>query len=498
MKVLFVYPNLTRQITLQIGIASLSSVLKREGHICELFDITFIDRGNELQAFEEKIKIFRPDLIAISCRSLEWPFVKKMLSLVSKDIPTVLGGCHPTVSPLEVIENKEVDFVVIGEGELVLTELVDRLERNKDPTSIKNVWLKANGHIIKNEIRPYIEDLDTLPIPDWDLFNSRHFLESYLSKEKGYTVVGVFEMSRGCPYSCTYCINNYLQDIYRHKGRYHREKSIKRVLQEMKVFKNKYGLDYVFFVDETFLAKKKSTLEELKEAYIKEINVPFGYMSHPDQVTEERLNIVKQMNAHSAAIGIESGDEEFRKKILGRNMRQEVIIKAFNLTKKYNIKTHSFNMIGLPHEDREIIEKTIQLNRMVKPDSLQISIFYPFKGTKLYDICNNESLLRGEEENLTNYYQHSILNFPKEKKRALFKLSKLMPMYVRINKFLLFIPRILEKYDFLFNIWWKAYTWITTIKTKMLYFRYIMKRYGIAGITRKIITKLKRSIPLVV
>lgn len=139
------------------------------------------------------------------------------------------------------------------------------------------------------------------------------FYESHFNRKFTMKRVGAFETSRGCPYSCSYCVNAYLQELTRGKSRYHREKSVQRVIEELAFFTEKLQLEYVYLIDETFLLKM-TRLKEFIEAYMQRVRLPFSFMTHPQTVTDKKIELVAKAGADLALIGIECGDEEFRKK----------------------------------------------------------------------------------------------------------------------------------------------------------------------------------------
>ena len=154
MKTLLIYPNINEEPQVQVGIALISSVLKKN-HTVDMFDVTFMmDKKFDdiVLLFEKKISEFKPDLLLISCRSLEYPFAVKLLTYGNNNkIPVVMGGIHPTVCPDEVINSGLVDYLCVGEGEEAVLELVDKLEKKEDISQIKNIWYKHDDEVIHRD-----------------------------------------------------------------------------------------------------------------------------------------------------------------------------------------------------------------------------------------------------------------------------------------------------------------------------------------------------------
>jgi len=440
MKILFVYPNVTSQRSPQLGICMIASVARQLGHECNMFDLTCIQRGKEVSSFKSNIENIKPDLLAVSCRSNEWPMIEKLFQSVDVGkILKVFGGPHATVAPEETLEI--ADIVVIGEGENTFSELLKRIEDGEDISNIVGTWTKKDGRIIKNDMRDLILDLDNLPFPYWNIFDSIHYKKSYVMEHfKGAKVVGTFETTRGCPYGCTYCTNDYVRGLYKGKGKWRREKSPQRIIDEVKQFRDEYGLDGIYFIDEVVLTNLER-LKKFRDLYVSEIGVPFVFMERPENMTDEKVSIIKEAGAKMVSIGIESGDENIRRNLLNRHHSQETIINAFQTAKKYGLTTYAFTMIGFPDENRESIKNTYKLVKQAQPDKIQTTIFYPLGKTKLCEKTVSEGLFNLCTPMPRHYYDKSCLNFPKNKKKELLLWQYIIANYnSRLAEFLMKYP----------------------------------------------------------
>jgi anaerobic magnesium-protoporphyrin IX monomethyl ester cyclase len=407
-KVLLVYPNLQRVHTPQLGIASLSACIKRIGGQARLFDITGLEPGGEVAAFGRALDAFAPDLVAISVRSNEWPLTKELIAIAHRRvIRVVVGGPHATHAPDEAIEN--ADIVCLGEGEGAMMDLVRALATESDFTSIANLWCHAGDAIIKNPKRDLIANLDDVPFPDWQLFDDRHIYDAYLkSLVPGTQVVAAIEGSRGCPFTCTYCSNERLMRDYKGQGTWRREKSPERMVAELAAFRETFGrLDFVYWVDEIWMTKTQR-LAAFRDLYKAQIAVPFSIMERPECITEEKVAIMADAGLHTVAIGLESGDEELRTRLLDRRTDYETLVRAFRLPKRYGVRVHAFTMLGLPGQDEASMLETWRFMRRIKPTTAQFSIFYPLKGTKLYDQTIAMGLYDPTRD-MTDYYSGSPL-----------------------------------------------------------------------------------------
>lgn len=289
------------------------------------------------------------------------------------------------MDPENTISEKSIDAICVGEVEHALLELVTKMENGEDITKIENIWIKKSGNISKNPVRPLIQDLDSLPYPDRDLINRRYISNSTAN----------FITSRGCPYHCSYCINEYLQELYRGKGRFLRYRGIDNVIDEIKLVVKKYGIRDILFSDETFTSNKKRVIEFCK-IYKKEIDLPFLCQTRADTVTRDVFVALKQANCRGVAIGVETGNDFLRNNVLNRKLSREDILNAFKLAREVGQRTTSFNMVGVPYETEKTIWETINLNKEVQTDYSECSIFIPFKGTKLRELCEEKRWIKQE------------------------------------------------------------------------------------------------------
>ncbi len=416
MKVLFVYPNIvTSPKDMSTGVGILSAVLKKNGHKTALIDTTFGKSDKEIISIAEK---FGADLIAITTATNDFSYAVHIATMLKKEfnLPIVAGGFHPMIAPEEVISKECFDYVCIGEGEDALLELVKALEGKKSGNKIKNLWVKdkKTGKIFKNSIRPLVHDLDELPIPDREIFN----YAEYIKWNRG---IATFISTRGCPFQCTYCINHFLIKKYSGKGAYVRFRSIDNLFLEIKDVLEKYGehISGIEFYDDTFTLDKKR-VEEFCIRYPKEIGVAFDLNVRVNAVDLKTFKLLKKAGCRRVSIGIESGDEEIRNKVLKRNMSDEEIINTFVAAKDSGLQTYAFNMIGVPYETRESIEKTIRLNKICRPDYVGVSIFNAFRGTELYDLAKKQNLLK--EGYSKSYFYESNINHPNFSEKDLIKI----------------------------------------------------------------------------
>ena len=419
MKVLLVHHSIVPDGFVPMGLSILSAVLKKQGHIVEMFD-TFHYYHNEkikslsplfkkvkkynpkkdvFKAFENKLKTFKPGLVGFTATTNEMPMVKRLMKLTDSYI--ILGGAYPTTVPEKAIKIKEVNAICIGEGEEAISELIIFLENYIQPTHIKNLWIKDGKDIEKNPLRPLI-DINNLPYMDYDIVKKEMLIKPFEGKDY---ISGQIEMTRNCPYNCSYCIESYLHKLYKGLGTIYRRKNPKRMIEEMVFLKNKHNLEFIRFGDENFLGQPLDSLKEFAELY-KHVNLPFVAATRPETISKEKLEIIKTMPIKQISLGIEHGNEAFRKKVLNRSCLNESIIKAFQLLKEYNIKSGAYLMIGFPTETEALIREGFDLVLKTNPDIVAVYFFRPYEKTPLMDLCKKHNLLR---KGNANYLKDSIV-----------------------------------------------------------------------------------------
>ena len=398
-------------------------------------DLPPIERAAEsvFSALHSRIKLFAPDLIGFSSTSSEFPYLVTILEEIKKyGIPTIVGGTHATVAPLEVVAVDGIDMVLVGEGEEAILELVTAMGAGLKRTDIRNVYFYENGACVQNEVRPYIRNMDSLPFMDIDIFDKYHHMGAY---QGGLVTYARIEAGRGCPYKCTYCVNAMLHDdVYGHEKQHVRNKSPQRVIDELAFVSEKINCGVVRFVDETFTACSVEWLEEFVGLYTERINKGMIVATRPEYVSERKMEILRKAHEDiQVTMGIESGCEELRRDVLNRRMTNDSIVKAFHLCNELGFRTAAFNMIGLPGETRKEFLETIDLNVKAQVQVPMLSYFYPFKGCKLRDMCIEKGYL---EEGLheVDYSVSSVLDLPGFSHEEIEGLKRTFVMYVKMDE----------------------------------------------------------------
>jgi len=416
----------------------LSAFIKKRGHQSRLY--SFVSKGSAkiptkvYDEIKKEIESFRPDFVGFSGYEMSFPIIKKIGLFIKKEWPEIeiiVGGYYPTLVPEEVIGFPAVDIVCLGEGERPLLALLDARDKGEKTVHINNLWFKEGRQIIKNPIGPLIENLDELPFPDRELLD----YQAHLNLErKGQRNVKVMA-SRGCPYVCTYCCNKYFRSLYPNQHKYLRYRSPRSVVSEIKALGEKYQFERVGFHDDNFTLDI-GWLKSFAALYRKEIGLPFYCAARVESCTDEILDYLKEAGCYLLLVGVESGDEEYRRNVMQRLMSNQMILDVFRKARERGMLTWSFTMVGLPFENWRLIFKTLWLNWRCRPDFVMASIFYPLKGTELGDICYQKGWVNlKKREEVTSYAWESILNHP-----------LLSPTEIRLAKYLNSLTALRSKF----------------------------------------------------
>jgi radical SAM superfamily enzyme YgiQ (UPF0313 family) len=438
------------------GIMHLSSVLKAAGHQVEL----------AVASHHEPVAVareFQPDVAAYSVITGSQRYYLDLNLRVKAELPgvfSVFGGPHPTFFP-EMVEAQGVDGICQGEGEEAMVELVDALAGGGPEATrgVQNWSFPGNGdgrggEAISNPVRPYTEDLDTLPFPDRALVYERDPITAQ-SKIKHFLT------GRGCPYNCTYCFNHALSELYRGKGARFRQRSVDHVIEEVCWVRERYPLEFVVFVDDTFVLSK-SWLAEFAEKYPGQIGLPFFCNTRANLVTAEQVHLLKEAGCHSVSMGIEAGNDRIRNGLLKRRMTREQILEAAGLFHEGELSFTTTNMIGLPTSTLKDDFDTLDLNVQTRPSYAHVFIFQPYPRTELGEFTREHGWMVGTFDDIGEVaWDHSVLDFDEEHKRGLAVLQRFFAIGVEWPRLVPLIKQLMKLPDnaayWLVNKLWKGW-----------------------------------------
>lgn len=452
MKVLFVYPNEEGYPMIPLGPTILIGLLKNAGHDVRLFDLTFkvsqkkdhivrektgmvqkvdpikhwgeVSEIDIFSSYEDEIRSFDPDLVCFSIVENIYGCAKKMITQTKSvsDVPILVGGVFPTSAPEFFTDDNEVDLVCVGEGERLVLEVAKRLELGQELEGVPNLITKTSKSLSYFDYynwNPYIR-------PDWEIFDNRHLWKPFMGEMRR---TGYFEISRGCPHKCTYCVNQCFQERFASLGKYNRTKPIDVAINELKYFRDAYDLDFIWFNDENFMMMGPSRWKSFVERYDTEVSRPFFIQTRADTlINEDRVKALKDINCITVAMGVEVGNEERRKNLLNKHVSNDTYRKAVALCNKYGIRVSCNVIIGLPYETDEDIIETANFCKEIETPSVTVSMFAPYHGSHLYDVCVEEGFIDRSYKKSISIRNTSILNMPQISK------ERLNELYYNFNK----------------------------------------------------------------
>jgi len=439
-KILFIYPDFlekTKNIrtfpgNYNEGLASLSACLKQAGHQTVLYHQTFMPTREE---FTAHIKQHAPDIIAFTIRTTIMELVTEMLGWLDDDmpeIPVMCGGYHPTLAPEATLMTRGIDMICIGEGELACVDLINSYDSTGEfDLNTASFWFKLpDGNIKKNPIRPYVQDLDQIPFPDLDLYDFKSLSASIRNTAEAI-------VSRGCLYSCTYCSNANMRNVYEDKKNYARFRSPENAIQLLETIIERVPHIKQIDFNDAILNMYDEWFIPFMELYRARIGRKFTCNLRFDHLDEEMCKLLAESGCYKITIGLENGNDEYRRKYLKRSMKNDHMIKISHLLKKYKISVVTYNLLGLPYETLDLSLETIKLNSKLHSDNVIVSIFYPYPGTELRNISERGGFVR---ENIlpTDKVPLSLPDYPPHE--VLFARYSFMKLIKRYRK-------IYEKYD---------------------------------------------------
>ncbi len=431
MRVTFIYTDHGRfnSKNINMGVAILSSCLKQCG-----YDVSLIHISSPIteDSFISLIRKHKPDIFAVSFISNMFSQIKRFAGWLNENfshVPTIYGGLHPTVAPEECLSVDGIKVICRGEGEGALIDFCEAIKNNGSVKDIPNLWIKEGEHIYRNSCRNLIENLDSLPFHDYELFEYEKLEESMVHQ------VMITQASRGCHYSCTYCCNHALRTLYPNPGNYVRFYSVDRILDEIEYFLKKYPfLKSVRFNDDT-LTHNKKWFEEFAKKYKERINLPYSGNDRVENITPEIAELLRHSGCVSLDLGIENGDERIRKEFMKRYNTNDRIINAFKLLNSHGIATNAFNIIGMVGETPQTILKTTKLNAIVNPTITFNAYFYPFKGTDAYRMCKEKGYYI--EEDIGSFFEKPSVTLDTVKREQLIFFYRYFRILMKVYRIVL-------------------------------------------------------------
>lgn len=441
MRVLLVYPNLPLMMSPSIAMGIFTALAKQEGCEVDLFETTSYSdeyqnrhlRLAELGAvrqnkesetknmfyiqpkdkvvpdYKAKLAEYKPDVIMMSLVEDVWDMAQTLLEAGAEyDIPTVLGGVFPTAAPEVVLSHPCVTYIAMHEGERTFVDIIHALKSGSDINTVNSIyWQDELGTIHRNPLQPLCDITDV--IPDYSLFGENRYQRPMggVIWQKAMSM----ETYRGCPYNCTYCNSPNTRDFSKvnDTGNFLRRKPAHIIDRDFQILKDKHNPDFVMFQDDSFLARPEREIMEFCEVWSKH-NTPFWFNTRIENCKPHTLQALKDVGLYRMTFGIESGNEEYRRDILDRNVKDEAYYEHFEIINDSNIP-YSLNIIlGMPYETRShVMDSARMVKRAQGYDGIMIAPFTPYRGTGLRDMAVRAGFL--PEDYITGAHNESMGGF---------------------------------------------------------------------------------------
>lgn len=406
------------------GILSITARLKYKGFKAEVL----------IESLEENLiqtlKQLQPKIIGISLMSPEHKWLINLSQSIRQslpDIPIIVGGVHGIFYPEEILSQASVDLVCHSDGEEVITNVVEHLDKAfTDWSTISGLSYKNNNGEIHTNERAMLVPFNDNIIEDRNIYYNRY---PQLAKDK----VHRFFSSRGCYFRCSFCYNANIHGIFKERGKYIRQKSVESFIKEITSECEKYPIECMFFCDDLFTFDKK-WLKEFLDIYKERINSPFWCTTRANIIDEDTARMLADAGCRTASFGIETGNYNIRKNVLKKNISDDKIIWCGNLLREYGIKTQTANMFCLPDETVEDALKTIDINIKSKADYAFTALFMPFPNTALCNYCIEKGLLKSDyslNDLPTSFLTTSILNIPEKQKESIMNVHRLAFFFIK-------------------------------------------------------------------
>ena len=401
--------------------------------------------GHEKKLLVDLAEKLRPDIVGISVRSTFFPVAKDITALIKSlsRVPVIWGGAHPTVCPEESI--RFADMICIGEGEKPLLELADKLANKQDATTIRGLWVNTDGTVVKNPTGELLQDLDSLPLPEYNFDNNYIIEDGVLEEGDPYYNDNLthynFMTARGCPFQCDFCSNSVLKEIFRDRGSFIRQRSVANIITELKYVKSRFKKLQVISSNDEVFTLNKNWLTEFCRLYKKELCLPFHCDIHPSSVTEEVMAMMNEAGLKTVSLGVQSGSERIRRELYGRNTSDEQIKEAGRIFKKFGIFPSYDLIFDNPLETKDEMRKTLGLMlSLPRPFRINMYSLQYHPRTKLTEKFLREEIIKQEDidgKSLKGFNQwHVRLDWKKQDPGIVhaYKIFLLLSTFVNLSK----------------------------------------------------------------
>ena len=422
-----------------LGILYLAAVLRKEGYSVSVIETSSLGLSIK-ELLEEITKKPNYNYIGISATTLSIfnaSVLAEEIKKIDNKIKIIVGGPHITAVPEETLKLfRSFDIAVIGEGEETMRELINFLEQGRKISDVSGIVFRQGDSIVRTDTRVFLDDLDKLPFPAWDLlaaFPNKYHPPPFRFKRLPAVYIVT---TRGCPYKCIFCDRS----VFGNKCRGH---SAEYIIELLEYLYNKFGIREILIEDDTFVTFKSRLIKICEGIINRDIKISWSCLGRADAITPEILSLMKKAGCWSISYGIETGDPEVMK-FIGKNITLDKIEQAVKWTKEAGLLSKGFFILGHPTDNQETINKTVGFALSIPLDDISVSMMTPFPGSSLHDIASQY----GEfEDNWRKMNELDVVFVPKGlTKYDLQRYSKEMfrRFYLRPRIMLNYMKRVIE------------------------------------------------------
>ena len=400
MKVLFLEIEHEREWAVaSIGPAFLAATLREHGHAAELLRVPLDMPVDTLAGLVRRADA---QLLGVSLTSRQWLRAREVMGALRDRLPAlpvIAGGLHPTFAPEAVLATPGFDYVCLGEGELAIVELADRLQQQGPGAPVADIANIQSRGAARPALRPPVESLDALPFMARDLLDEHHGVRHMVTQ-------------RGCPFPCTYCGARQLADLYAGGyADYGRRRSQADVLAELEHLRASGPLSYVIFLDDTFTLQH-AWIAEFCRLYAERFAIPFSVHARAETVNQKLIEQLAAAGCKHIVFGVESGSERLRREVMQRHVSNQRLREVFRWSRAAGLIATANYIIGSPGETADDIEMTLALHEELEPYDFGCFVFYPYPGTALHRTCKERGYLPEDFDELPANHRRSVLRLP--------------------------------------------------------------------------------------
>ncbi len=401
-RILLINPPGTRRVYLEtnvkvgapvlpsLGLAALGGALAACGHSPRVLDLDVADIAGEHTGalLRKTILEFEPDAAGITSITPTWRGamdIAAAVKAISPETTVICGGVHATRFPEETLATDCVDYVALGESDFTLCDLLD----SDAPAAVPGVASRGADGEVSAERRALIDDLDSLPMPAWEMFDLGRYHMSHLTERR--RPGGYIETSRGCPFGCIYCDKTIF-------GRRFRAKSAERVVDEIEYMIRRHGFREIHIVDDGFTTNLARAKEICRLMIDRNVTIPFNLFNgiRADRVDDEMCVLFRRAGCYQVALGVESGNDAVLDSV-SKGLNKDDIRRAVSLCKKHGLETFGFFIVALPEDTRATIMDTIDFAIELDMTISKFDIAVPLPGTVMFEQLDSRGLVRTKD-----------------------------------------------------------------------------------------------------